>query len=151
MTAFLVTQFVLNFVTGLGRVGNLLVHVRCVEREDKALGMAVQVLLTAEVLSRALHLLLLGGLPGAVCLHPGRDHVRLPGGLGLLSLVPARLWQHRQLSQLRPAGPAHQVVRHRRRRLRPRRALRRPRLAWSQESPDLLNKHLEKTFCFIFM
>ena len=47
LTAFLVTPFVLNFVTGLGRVGNLLVHVRCVEREDKALGMAVQVL-TAE-------------------------------------------------------------------------------------------------------
>ena len=27
---------------GLGRVGNLLVHVRCVDQADKALGMAVQ-------------------------------------------------------------------------------------------------------------
>ena len=42
LKAFLVTQFVLNFILGLGRVGNLLVHVRCVERKDKALGMAVQ-------------------------------------------------------------------------------------------------------------
>ena len=40
--AFLVTQFVLNLVLGLGRVGNLLVHVRCVDEADKALGMAVQ-------------------------------------------------------------------------------------------------------------
>ena len=40
--AFLVTQFVLNLVLGLGRVGNLLVHVRCVDQADKALGMAVQ-------------------------------------------------------------------------------------------------------------
>ena len=29
-------------ITGLGRIGNLLVHVRCVEEKDKALGMAVQ-------------------------------------------------------------------------------------------------------------
>ena len=42
LMAFLVTQFLLNFILGLGRVGNLLVHVRCVEKRDKALGMAVQ-------------------------------------------------------------------------------------------------------------
>ena len=42
LMAFLVTQFVLNFILGLGRVGNLLVHVRCVEESDKALGMAIQ-------------------------------------------------------------------------------------------------------------
>ena len=39
---FLVTQFSLNFILGLGRVGNLLLHVRCVEKSDKALGMAIQ-------------------------------------------------------------------------------------------------------------
>ena len=42
LMAFLVTQFLLNFILGLGRVGNLLVHVRCVEKRDKALGMALQ-------------------------------------------------------------------------------------------------------------
>ena len=42
LRAFLITQFVLNFILGLGRVGNLLVHVRCVDKEDKALGMAIQ-------------------------------------------------------------------------------------------------------------
>ena len=40
--AFLITQFLLNLLLGLGRVGNLLVHVRCVDEGDKALGMAVQ-------------------------------------------------------------------------------------------------------------
>ena len=42
LMAFLIIQFILNLVSGLGRVGNLLVHVRCVEEEDKALGMAIQ-------------------------------------------------------------------------------------------------------------
>ena len=42
LMVFLITQFVLNLITGLGRIGNLLVHVRCVEKEDKALGMAIQ-------------------------------------------------------------------------------------------------------------
>ena len=35
LMAFLVTQFLLNFILGLGRIGNLLVHVRCVEESDK--------------------------------------------------------------------------------------------------------------------
>ena len=42
LLGFLVTQFSLNLILGLGRVGNLLVHVRCVDSGDKALGMAVQ-------------------------------------------------------------------------------------------------------------
>ena len=42
LKAFLITGFVLSFITGLGRVGNLLVHVRCVDKKDKALGMAIQ-------------------------------------------------------------------------------------------------------------
>ena len=42
LMAFLIIQFILNLVSGLGRVGNLLVHVRCVEEKDKALGMAIQ-------------------------------------------------------------------------------------------------------------
>ena len=42
LMAFLITQFALHFIASLGRVGNLLVHVRCVEKQDKALGMAIQ-------------------------------------------------------------------------------------------------------------
>lgn len=42
LMAFLITQFAVNLILGLGRVGNLLVHIRCVEEKDKALGMAIQ-------------------------------------------------------------------------------------------------------------
>ena len=41
LKVFLITKFILTFITGLG-IGNLLVHVRCVDKKDKALGMAVQ-------------------------------------------------------------------------------------------------------------
>jgi len=39
---YMLVTFILTFLMTLGRVGNLLVHIRCVDSEDKALGMAIQ-------------------------------------------------------------------------------------------------------------
>merc|ERR1712010_369334 len=34
--------FLLSLIMTMGKVGNLLVHIRCVDEDDKALGMAIQ-------------------------------------------------------------------------------------------------------------
>jgi len=39
---YLISEFALYFLVALGKVGNLVIHLRCVEPEDKALGMALQ-------------------------------------------------------------------------------------------------------------
>jgi len=39
---FMLISFLLSLIMTMGKVGNLLVHIRCVDEDDKALGMAIQ-------------------------------------------------------------------------------------------------------------
>ena len=87
---FLVTQFSLNFILGLGRVGNLLLHVRCVEKSDKALGMAVQ----------EISLALIAFIPGELMFGWLVDSAGLPG-----------MWSDWQLSRLGPPGLQDKTLR----------------------------------------